>query len=143
MNRFGITVDLKHTPPLDPAFIPIMRFNQAFLATAKKPVGIAVERADGQMASFRTFIHGTPDMEEADRYYIERLVKTVLWVKGGFKVYVSGDEGIYQYLKAAYGPGGAQAFDCGFMANVFERPFEVVLTDHLPEAKDAPKSMGG
>ena len=84
MNRFGVTVDLQFAPSLDPGFIPIMRFNQAFLADAKKPVGVAVERADGQMASVHTFIHGTPDMAEADRYYIERLVKTILWMKGGW-----------------------------------------------------------
>ena len=57
MNRYGISVQLKHVPPLDPDFIPLLRYNQAFLADAKKPVGIAVERADGQMASCRTFIH--------------------------------------------------------------------------------------
>ena len=51
MNRFGVDVELKHIPALDPDFIPLMRFNHAFLADAKKPVGIAVERADGQMAA--------------------------------------------------------------------------------------------
>ena len=111
MNRFGIQVELRHVPSLDPDFIPLMRFNRAFLDGAKKPVGIAVERSNGQMAACRTFIHGTPEMKEADCYYIERLVKTILWMKGGFKVYVSGDEGIYSYLKSVYGPGGQQEFD--------------------------------
>ncbi|MCI9554908.1 ROK family protein [uncultured Oscillibacter sp.] len=143
MNRFGINVELKHTPALDPEFIPLMRFNRAFLATAKKPVGIAVERADGQMASCRTFIHGTPEMAEADHYYIERLVKTILWMKGGFKVYVSGDEGICEYLKSVYCAGGQQAFDWDYMANVFEHPFEIVLVDDIPAAKDDPKAIGG
>ena len=143
MDRFGINVTLKHTPVLDPEFIPLMRFNQAFLEGAKKPVGIAVERADGQMASCHTFIHGTPEMAEADHYYIERLVKTILWMKGGFKVYVSGDAGICEYLKSVYCAGGQQEFDWDYMANVFEHPFEVVLVDEIPEAKDAPKSMGG
>ncbi|MDE6879859.1 MAG: ROK family protein [Oscillospiraceae bacterium] len=143
MNRFGISVDLQHVPPLDPEFIPLLRFNRAFLADAQKPVGIAVERADGQMAVCRTFIHGTPDMAEADCYYINRLVKTILWMKGGFKIYVSGDEGVYEYLKTAYSARGEQSFDWDFMANVFERPFEVVLTDVLPQAKDSPKAMGG
>ncbi|MCI9376441.1 MAG: ROK family protein, partial [Oscillibacter sp.] len=117
MDRFGINVTLKHTPPLDPDFIPLMRFNRAFLASAKKPVAIAVERADGQMASCQTFIHGTPDMAQADHYYIERLVKTLLWMKGGFKIYVSGDEGIYEYLKSVYCAGGQQEFDWDYMAN--------------------------
>ena len=143
MNRFGINVELKHIPSLDPDFIPLMRFNRAFLAGAKKPVGIAVERSDGQMASCRTFIHGTPEMAEADHYYIERLVKTILWMKGGFKVYVSGDEGIYEYLKSVYRAGGQQAFDWDYMANVFEHPFEIVLADEIPAAKDAPKAIGG
>ena len=143
MNRYGISVQLKHVPPLDPDFIPLLRYNQAFLADAKKPVGIAVERADGQMASCRTFIHGTPEMEQADHYYINRLVKTILWMKGGFKIYVSGDEGVFNYLKEAYGAGGEQAFDWDYMANIFEHPFEVVLVDSIPAAKDAPKAMGG
>ena len=68
MDRFGINVTLKHTPPLDPDFIPLMRFNRAFLASAKKPVAIAVERADGQMASCQTFIHVTGDRALADHY---------------------------------------------------------------------------
>nr|CRY95535.1 hypothetical protein [uncultured prokaryote] len=143
MNRFGVSVELKHTPVLDPEFMPLMRFNHAFLADAKKPVGIAVERADGQMASCHTFIHGTPEMAQADHYYIERLVKTILWMKGGFKVYVSGDEGTYEYLKSVYCAGGQQEFDWDYMANVFEHPFEIVLVDEIPGAKDAPKAIGG
>ncbi|MBR5926496.1 MAG: ROK family protein [Firmicutes bacterium] len=143
MKVFGIDVAIKNIPVLDPEFIPIGAFNKAFLKTAKKPVGIAVERADGQMASVSTFIHGTPEMKDADRYYIERLVKTLLWMKGGFKVYVSGDEDIYEYLKGVYCKGGRQEFDWDFMANVFEKPFELVYTDNLPEAKDDPKHIGG
>ena len=38
MNRFGIDVKLKNIPALDPDFLPLMRFNHAFLKAAKKPV---------------------------------------------------------------------------------------------------------
>ena len=123
--------------------MPILRFNRAFLADAEKPVDIAVERADGQMAVCSTRIHGTPEMREADCYYVERIVKTLLWMKGGFKVYVAGDETVYEYLKSVYCAGGQQAFDWDYMANVFEHPFEVVLVDAVPQAKDAPKRVGG
>ena len=143
MKRYGIDVELKHVPELDPAFMPILRFNRAFLADAEKPVDIAVERADGQMAVCSTRIHGTPEMREADCYYVERIVKTLLWMKGGFKVYVAGDETVYEYLKSVYCAGGQQAFDWDYMANVFEHPFEVVLVDAVPQAKDAPKRVGG
>ncbi len=142
MERFGISVQVRNIPDLDPDFLPILKFNRAFLATAKKPIAIAVERADGQAAACRTFIHGTPEMAEADRYYMDRLVKTALWMQGGWKIYVD-DPGIYEYLSGVYCKGGAREFDWEFMANVFERPFAVELTDKVPETKDAPKTMGG
>ena len=126
MKLYGIDVPVKNAPKLDPEFIPVLNFNRAFLATAKKPVSIAVERADGQMATYHTRIHGTTEMYEADCYYIERLVKTILWMKGGFRVYVAGDEGTYEYLKQAYSAGGEQDFDFDYMASVFEHPFEVL-----------------
>lgn len=143
MNKLGIEASIRNVPELDPKYFPILRFNQAFLKTAKKPIGIAVERADGQMAVCHTFIHGTDERYEADCYYIERLVKTLLWMKGGFKIYVSGDQAIYKYLSKVYGAGGQQEFDWDYMANVFEHPFEVVYTDELPTAKDSPKKVGG
>ena len=95
MERFGISVEIKNIPELDKNFMPIMKFNEAFLADAKKPVSIAVERADGQMSTHHTFIHGTDEMKGADCYYIDRLVKTELWMKGGYKVYVN-DEMLYE-----------------------------------------------
>jgi len=143
MNRFGISVELKNIPSLDPEFMPLFRFNQEFLKTADQPISIAVERADGQMASYHTRIHGTDEMYEADCYYIERLVKTILWMKGGFRVYVSGSEKVYEYLRQTYSAEGQQAFDWDYMANIFEHPFEVVLVDQIPESKDSPKAMGG
>ena len=143
MEYLGINLTVENKPELDPKFIPLYKFNKAFLKDANKPVGIAVERADGEMAVCHTFIHGTEAMRRADHYYINRLVKTILWMKGGFKIYVSGDEDTYEYLAAAYSAGGEQEFDWDYMAGVFEHPFEVVLVDKLPEAKDAPKPMGG
>ena len=143
MDRFGISVELKHIPSLDPEFMPILRYNRAFLETAQKPIAIAIERSDGQMATYHTRIHGTTGMYEADCYYIERLVKTILWMKGGFRVYVSGDEAIYEYLCKTYCADGQQEFDWDYMAGVFEHPFEVVLVDEIPESKDSPKAMGG
>lgn len=143
MNYLGVELTAKNLPELDPGFIPIHKFNQAFLSTAKKPVGIAVERKNGEMASVETFIHGTAEMRQADHYYIERLVKTLLWMKGGFRILVRGDEDTAEYLRSVYCDGGQQHFDWDYMANVFEHPFEIVSVDVLPEAKDSPKAIGG
>lgn len=142
MIRYGISVDVKNVPVLDPEFTPLLKFNNAFLKNAAKPVSLAVERADGQMAVYHTKIHGTPEMAEADTYYIDRIVKTMLWLKGGFRIFVN-DKSIYDYLCGVYCKGGAREFDWDFMANIFEHPFEVIYTDNVPEEKDAPISMGG
>ena len=143
MNLYGIEIDVKNRPLLDEGFIPVLKFNKAFLAKADKPVAVAIERADGQMATLHTRICSAPEMKEANNYYINRLTKTILWMKGGFRIYVSGDEDIYEYLKGAYAAGGDQDFDYDYMADVFEHPFEVLLVDSVPEAKDSPKKMGG
>ena len=142
MERFGISVELKNKPVLDPEFMPLLQFNRAFLKGATKPISVAVERADGQVAATHTFIYGTPEMADADRYYIDRLVKTALWMKGGYKIYVDNAD-VYDYLQSVYCKGGAREFDWDFMANIFEKPFEIVLTDKVPESLDNPKPMGG
>ena len=38
MNQYGIQFEVKNKPSLDPEFMPILKFNRAFLETAKKPV---------------------------------------------------------------------------------------------------------
>ena len=143
MDLYGIHIPMTNVPQLDPGFIPLGLFNKAFLATATKPLGLAVERSGGQIARVDTFIHGTPEYAAADRYYLDRLVKTLLWMKGGFKVYVSGDRAMYDYLKDAFADKGSRDFDFQFMADVFEHPFEVVYADTLPAEKDAPQAIGG
>ncbi len=118
-----------------------MRFNRAFLAGAKKPIGIAVERADGQMAACHTFINGTPEMAEATTTTSSGL-SDILWMKGGFKIYVSATRGL-RVPEIRHCAGGQQEFDWDYMASVFEHPFEIVLVDEIPQAKDAPKAIGG
>ena len=39
-------------------------------------------------------------------------------------------------------PGGSRAFDADFMANVYERPFEVVACGQAPEEKSESKPVG-
>lgn len=142
MNKLGVEASLKHIPELDPEFFPVLQFNQAFLRTAQKPMSVPVERDRGQVAVCNTRIHGTPEWFEADCYYMDRLVKSLLWMKGGWKVYVAGDEAIGKYLQQTYSLTGARAFDADFMAGVYERPFEVVLCDQVPAEHDVSQAIG-
>ena len=142
MKHLGIDVQVKHLPPLDPAFIPLGRFYEAFLKDAKEPFDVAVERSGGQMAVYRTFVHGTEDLREADVYYIDRIVKTLLWVKGGFRVYLAGNEAVCDAIAQHYSAGGSRNFDFGYMGDVFEHPFEVLRVARVPEEKSVSKAIG-
>ena len=142
MKHLGIDVPVKHVPELDPGFLPLGKFCTAFLKDARQPLDIAVERSGGEVAVYKTFVHGTPEMAEADTYYIDRLIKTMLWYMGGFKVYISGSKAIYEAVEAAYCVGGARAFDAEFMSNVYEKPFEVVSCDAVPAEKSNPQAVG-
>ncbi len=141
MQHLGIQVNVKNVPELDRGFIPLLQFDRAFLAGAKQPLDIAVERSGGQVAVFRTKIHATADMAQADLYYVERIVKTMLWLYGGFKVYLT-DRALCEKLRGIYAKGGEQFFDFDYMANVFEHPFEVVHCEAVPQEKGDPKAIG-
>ena len=143
MKHCGIEISIKNKPELDMDFIPLYKFNQAFLQTATEPFGIAVERNDKQIYVKETRVHGDEANAEADKYYLDRLVKFELWQKGGFKIYVRGNESLYQYLEQTFGPGGTRAMDAEFMGRLYQNPFEVVKVDELPELYEIKASRGG
>ncbi len=67
MKHLGIDVTAKHLPPLDPAFVPLGRFYEAFLQDAKEPFDVAVERSGGQVAVYHTRVHGTQELAGGGR----------------------------------------------------------------------------
>ena len=94
------------------------------------------------MAACHTKIHEEAEMTQANHYYIDRLVKTMIWLQGGFRVYVN-DKDLYDYLSSVYCKGGAREFDWDFMSHIYEHEFEIVFTEQVPETKNAPIAMGG
>jgi len=143
MNFLGMSINLKNIPVIDPEFIPMGLFNREFLKQAKKPIAVCVERDGGKRAVFDTFITGTNTA--ADRYYIERLVKFLLWSKGGYKIQICGCEEIAAYIKEAYSPEGKYAFDNGFMTKIYERQFNITALplEQKPQENEQSKPVGG
>jgi len=143
MKHYGIEVDIKNRPELDPGFIPLHKFNETFLKTATVPFAFALERNDDQIYVESTFVHGDAAQAEADCYYLDRLIKFNLWQKGGFRVHVKGDEALFQAIKQIYSPDGARAFDVNFFRDLYQQEFEVILCDELPTPFELKKSIGG
>ena len=145
MQYLGIDYQMKHPPKLDPTFIPFGVWRQAYLQNAKQPISIAVERDQGRISVHHTFIHGTPEMAEADYRYVERYVKFLLWSIGGFKVYICGCSDLAKKLQAAYTADGERQFDYGFVQQLYEETLEILdlPLDACPQANEVAVPMGG
>ena len=140
---------MKYIPQLDKNFKPMVlefrKYSEAVAKTDNKPLKICVERNDGYNYVFSYNIFACPCKAEENNRMAERLAKTILWLVGGYKIYVLGDEGVYNYLKDAYTNEGIRSFDKNFMERVYENKFEVVLCDEktFPEEKKCSLSVGG
>ena len=135
---------------LDTKFRPAALANRKFLEEVRKSgsgvkLAIALERNDGFVAVYKTkvFAEGTGKDEE-NFMYVERLVKSLLWVKGGWKLTVGGPESIGEYIRKAYALGGLREFDAGFMQKIYEKPFTVIVTDidNVPEEYEDTRPVG-
>jgi predicted NBD/HSP70 family sugar kinase len=138
-------------PPLDPDFLPAALWNRAYRAVVAADAGartmiVVLERPDGGVSRHqsRVLSAGHPSSALTLRY-AERLLKFLLWQKGGCTVSVAGAPDIAIHLASVYGPGGARAFDSEFMGEkVYGRAFSVraVAATELPEERNTGLTMG-
>lgn len=148
----GITpaTKIKLMPPLDQDFCPAAVANRDFVKAAKasgksEPLVIALERSDGLISTFNTVVYSNGSgREEESLFYAERIVKSLLWVRGGWKIIIGGPDYIGEYIKNAYKSGGLREFDAAFMGRVYEKPFEVVKTtaENVPPSREAAAPVG-
>ena len=135
---------------LDPQFQPMAKvvaeYQRNVKAAGGVPMVIAVERNKGYISTYKMEIYADGTGHDEENYGVaERIVKTLLWLYGGYKVTVAGSKYIYEHLKAAYRDGGAREFDADFMARVYEKPFEVLYVEEVadaPEEYQAADSIG-
>ena len=138
-------------PPLDDGFRPAVLANRAFRkkvedSGAGVPLILGLERADGSVSRFETIVF--PDGHPragANLAYAERLVKFLLWQRGGWKVYVAGPRDIGVYLQECYAPDGNRAFDCRFMGErIYLMPFTIVSCSPamVPSEQESERPLG-
>lgn len=106
-------------------------------------ITVVVERNDGYnyIYSYSALKDGVDDAFNFKM--AERIIKTVLWVCGGYKITVIGSKKIYEYIKNAYTKDGLRAFDVDFMQTVYEKPFVVEYAETIPEKKYQNAKIGG
>ena len=138
-------------PPLDPGFVPAVLWNRAYRAKCGADPGahalaVAVERTDGTVSRFDTIVlpHTGANIP-LNKKYVERLVKFLLWARGGFRVILGGDDAIAGMLRAIYSADGERKFDYEFMGpRVYGRTMEIEsrpLAD-VPPAREVSIPLG-
>jgi predicted NBD/HSP70 family sugar kinase len=118
-------------PPLDPDFQPAVLFNRNYIQAANAsgqavPLVLGLEREGGLISRFETVVRPRADRETL--HYVERIVKFLLWARGGWKLHFGGPKDIAQQIARIYSARGARKFDCQMMALVYGKKFQVVLT---------------
>ncbi|HUB35129.1 MAG TPA: hypothetical protein VMA31_18965 [Bryobacteraceae bacterium] len=140
----------KFRPALDAAFAPASLWNRAFAEAVREsggqPLALALERSDGSVSVFRTRVL-PPESRHTllNQRYAERLLKFLLWQKGGWRVTVGGDTGLAEYLRSVYSPDGARAFDYEFMGErVYGRSMSIRHTvfENIPAERESSALLG-
>ena len=95
-------------PPLDPAFRPAVLANRAFRrevvdSGVAEPLALVLERSDGAISRYDTVVFAeTHPRAGANLDYVERLVKFLLWQRGGWRLTVGGPASIGPLLSGGY-----------------------------------------
>ena len=129
-----------------PAIIELRRFNEDVLKSNNmQHLIIAVKRNSGYVyrKEFDVFKDGIDD--ERNVFIVERLIKSILWVVGGYEIYISGSKYIYEKIKDFYRVGGLREFDYNFMSNVYEHEVKVIYKEEneMPKEKKSSVPAGG
>lgn len=146
-----ISVSPKVVPVLDPTFLPAYLWNREFRRLVAQSGGgedfaLALERPNGSVSVFRDRIFAEAEGQtEANVRFAERMLKFLLWQKGGCAVTVGGSPTVARALKETYSPNGKRAFDYEFIGErIYGRPLEIVevpISD-VPSEKEGSSALG-
>ena len=147
-----IKVSPKFVSEIDPGFVPSVLWNREYrkqVAVSGKAlkVIIALTRSIGTVSTFETAVLPHEGGHKAVNIkYIERMIKSLLWTKGGYKVTIAGCDALAKDIAAMYSPTGARAFDYEFMGkNIYGKTMEIVscTLEDAPESNEIEVKLGG
>ncbi len=139
------------TPVLDPWFRPAILANHAYCeqvanADRPEPVAIALEQADGSVFHYSAALLPSDQESASGNYrYIERLVKFLLWSRGGRTVHFAGPEAIARKLREHFDHAPTGQFDSDLIGRrVYDSPIRVLATDlrSLPPEQARTQPLG-
>jgi predicted NBD/HSP70 family sugar kinase len=151
MNNM-IKVNPKFKAPLDPGFVPAVLWNRMFRELVRKSgearkIVISLERTSGSVSVFETeILPDKPGYSELNLFYVERMVKYLLWMKGGWKITIAGDDKLAGAIAEIYSPSGKRKFDYDIMGEkIYGNRLQVISCEirNSPVEKENTVSLGG
>ena len=118
LGKLANLAQLRVPAPLEPGFRPAAVANRTYRKAVAEsgqgvPLVIGLQRADGTTSRYETQVfpdgHGKAELNLP---YAERLVKFLLWQKGGWQVTVGGPRSVSEHVRDVYSPGGPRAWTC-------------------------------
>lgn len=150
MEKIKIT-ELKVSPALDKEFLPASLWHRAYdeMCAADeecRDIVIGLGRPDGTMFRYEMrVLSESSETEALTLKAVERVVKFLLWQKGGSVIYIGGVPEVGRTLQKVYAKDGERAFDNDLIGNkVFDQDMEVVICEasDVPAAKDSALPLG-
>lgn len=145
MTRYStdhLTVSPRHVPELHPEFVPASLWTREFLARCEqegeRPIVLALMRPDGTGSRHSDrLLPALPQFESLNLRHVERIVKFLLWARGGNRLLITGAPDLVPTLQGIYSATGDRAFDAEFVRRVFNRELviETVLESEIPDTK--------
>ena len=146
-----MNVDVLIKPELDQDFVPAVLWNKAYRGLVRESGAgvegaIALIRPDETCSVFRTEILPlTEKNEPLTLRYLERILKLLLWQRGGCKVLIAGCDPLVGELAVIYSAAGARAFDHDFFgAKVYRSSLQIHTCDMaaIPEEHEMAVPLG-
>ena len=139
----------KVTPVLDPWLRPAVLANRAYREQCRAsfhpvPIGLALEQTDGSISHFQTEILPESDSRAAGNFtYLERIVKFLLWSRGGFRLHFAGPEALAARLAAHYRETPTGRFDSNLVGErMFDHPLQILPVNKLPPERRSAAPLG-
>ena len=136
-------------PVLDPGFRPAVLAHRFFVQQARGtgqpvPVRLALEQTDGSVFHFSTEIFAEGHAQSRGNFsFLERLVKTLLWSRGGCRLYFDGPTALGRQLEKRWRETVAGRFDSHLVGErMFDHALELVQTHNLPPERVHTRPLG-
>src|SRR5436190_16047387 len=134
---------------LDTRFRPAALANRSFreqvcLVSQAVEIGFALEQTDGSVSHFVTKIFPEDDARAAGNFTcLERIVKFLLWSRGGFRLHLAGPPVLAEKLAAHYRDAATGRFDSELVGErIFDHALEVVNVTKLPPERRNTAPLG-